>query len=321
MKALKVLMVIICMLLVSCGNNEEREDMEIKENSEILSCGTIVEQGDWIYFIDISGNSLYKAKAYDKGKAIKILSRKNIGALDLYDDWIYYTAYSDDDLNRVMLYRVKKDGTENMFLIDYCDSYVINEGRIYYRSLQQVQQDFYQLISCDINGDDKKVSIDNIRAFTLVLHDKIYYESFEETSILRRANLDGTNDEAVFELDNVSSYIITDDYIYYIRGPHLLKLDLDNQESQIIYAMDDLNLEFCLELIGYDGRYIFGTAYKINGIFKIALDDSSYEILYQDMPVETQFYIIENRVYALNYKGLYRVFSDGREAKRIAAFY
>jgi RNA polymerase sigma factor (sigma-70 family) len=178
--------------------------------------GFVAQQGEWIYYRNISDNDfLYKMKTDGTGKTK--LSSDITTYLNVVGDWIYYQNKSDQDT----IYKIRMNGTGRTKLNnDMSDHISIVGDWIYYSNLSNVSYGdgaYGYLYKIRKDGTGKTKLSDNYVSEMTVAGDWIYYENGSDKNGLYKIRTDGIGET---KLDNdLSAYInILGEWIYYSNG-------------------------------------------------------------------------------------------------------
>lgn len=247
---------------------------EIQGNTmgNIINHGAAVENEDYIFYGEDSLNLVRTNKELkDKKYLIQKSSGTNIHKLNIVGDWIYYV--SGETLNRITLdgaeqETIYKSGylldltikNEWIYFINFADDYNIYKMDINGRNLQRflkvnasdmaIYDD--QMIFCyekngkgyvesiNLDGTDRKLEFEALCTDLLKVDDFYYYMG--EAAKLYRKKIDGKTPPEILIRDEVSSYIIIDENIYYslqskdvgYPGTDLYKIGLDGSDSTLL---------------------------------------------------------------------------------------
>ena len=188
-------------------------------------------------------------------------------------------------------------------------SYVLNKDWIYTNTLG------YEFIyKMKRDGTQKKKLNSQHSGYLNVTNKYIYYSDIQNFK-LYRMNLDGSNIVNINRVDNIISFMVYDDYIYYSNHNDRLKIYRVKFDGS---GRTKITNEPGGRYINIDGNYLYyssgddGHIYRVNldGTNKklISKDNCSYEILRKGVI----YYINESDKYHL-----YRINVDGTECKKL----
>lgn len=174
-------------------------DMDGSNKINIPVNGMIIDPdivGDYFYYIEQSDSETPKLKIYklktDGSSKTQISSEGSHGidALKVYDNWLYFTAQTDN-AHISHLKKMKLDGTEKTNIVDSTESsFDISEDWIYYFTPEPSC-----LSKVKIDGSEKS-KIEDIKGFLPVVKDGwIYYDAiFDGDAFQHKVRIDGTDD-------------------------------------------------------------------------------------------------------------------------------
>lgn len=255
--------------------------------------GALEEDGDWIYYVNVDEEALYKVKK-DWSEKTKLTDHFATGYLQIDGDAIYYFGNEGD------IFKIQTDGQNQTKLIDVEEGsmpiFQVADDWVYYSlksgGFYKAKADGSETLKiADLkaaNGnwtvaDDwlyyetdnglAKIKADGTGAADLATNvgiyavdgDWIYYGDRSEKSTLSniyRMTLDG---ERQTKLSAGAFVDIADDALYYMQKDGLYKAGLDGSSAQKQNDVDMWNI------YGVDGDYIYYSQYS-GGAYRMKLD-------------------------------------------------
>jgi hypothetical protein len=270
---------------------QETEEINTAGNTagNIINGGIVAQQGDWIYYQNVSDHSnLYKVRT-DGTQATKLNDRFS-SYINIVGDWIYYS-------NGVYLYKIRTDGTQETKLSDrVIGSLSVVDDWIYFSlpfdlSLYKIHTD---------GTEETELSDDVIQYFNIV-DGWIYY--VDSGMCINKMRTDGTGEIKLYDYA-ASDINVVGDWIYF-WGRGLEKIRTDGTGRTTLFNDD-------LDYINVVGDWIYYTPLNDGSIFKIRTDGTGRTQLNSDFSVNIN--IVGDWVYYINYSdhdNLYRMKTDG----------
>ncbi|UZW14317.1 DUF5050 domain-containing protein [Clostridium pasteurianum] len=209
--------------------------------------------GDYIYYVNVSdGNSIYKIK--NDGTSRERILSTYAKSINILGDWIYYCKSTENGLN-FRLYKIKKDGTNNVKLIDDSiidGNFTIVNNLMYYKINSQDGGE--SLYSSKLDGSQQHKLCDNVDQFNINEKNIYYYTSINNNGLFK-INLDGSNKVKLSD-DVIDSINMSKDNIYYTVDQHINKIlysiDLNGKNKiKLSEANDFINLNTSKNLLFY----------------------------------------------------------------------
>lgn len=171
----------------------------------IVNGGSIVQQGDWLYYISNTDFTLYKMRTDGNGR-VQICDDQAL-YLNVIGDMIYYQNFSD---NRTV-YKIKTDGTGREKLNGDPSQFVtVADGWIYYYHM-----DDEKLYKIRTDGTDRTQLTDACSYYINVVDDWVYYT---DLSAIYKIRTDGTDRTKIMYCNPGCGYLIVDgDWLYYLN--------------------------------------------------------------------------------------------------------
>lgn len=259
----------------------------------------IMKSDDWIYYVNIKEDTLYKMKS-DFSEKTKFEPGVATNYSVIQEDTIYF-------FGREGIRKIKTDGTEEAKVVDADEQnmfgFYVSGDWIYY----PLKSGEIYRVKTDGTEKSKIAQIDDFNGSMTVSDDWIYYEDGND---LFRMKTDGTGDERISE--RVWIHEIKDGWIYYgeesdkgeIVGAYKMKLD-GSEKSELVEG----------NFVAIDGDWMYYG--KEDGFFRAKLNGSSEEKL-NDEEMFTICEIDDKYIYYIEYSGAaYRINLDGSDKIRI----
>lgn len=265
------------------------------KSAELMDPPLLSDAG--VFFADFGrGSALYRVNPDGKNK--KKLSRDYIKAMDMEDNWIYYSSI-------LGIYKIRDNGTDKTDLFDKSAEYLqAADGWIYFvesrdynicrikvdgTGFEQIGDDFacalkheagwlyyrnadagHCIFRIRTDGSDRQqVTTDKISFSNYDVSDGVVYYKDDDSGYLCRVNGDGTGRQELNEHPTYS-IVVKDDWIYYGEGwqGHPTKMRIDGSEGTKI---SDDNMEH--SAIFGDWIY-YADSRKGVGLYKLKIDGS-----------------------------------------------
>lgn len=278
-----LVLIVISLMLVSCNKNdavnlnvtepksvetnvdtevsEEKDDLVVEVN-EHIDCITSVYNIDNYGIATHYSNMLiytdFKEKALvgldlDTDKKITI-SEKMYLDLQVYDGWIYGSAFDDD--GQFYVTKVRPNGTDEkriiesgigkFHIVDDEIIYVKDNGSIFSLSL--------------LNGKSQLIHNTNLYYVDITIHKGfIYYYNYEVDNVVR-IPIDGGEVEKVLHQD-LQSFIVDDKGLYYLTDEGIYLFDSINNTHNLIVEGGVSSFNIINEVVYY-GDFLDMTGYK-----------------------------------------------------------
>ena len=267
----------------------------VLKSAELMKPPLVSDAG--VFFADFErGSSLYRVDLDGKNK--KRLSKDFIKAMDMEDNWIYYSSI-------LGIYKIRDDGTDKTQLFDKSAEYIqAADGWIYFvesrdynicrirtdgTGFEQIGDDFacalkheagwlyyrnadagHCIFRIRTDGSDRQqVTTDKISFANYDVSDGVVYYKDDNSGYLCRVNGDGTGRQELNE-HFTYSIVVKGDWIYYGREwqGHPTKIRIDGSEETKI---SDDNMEH--PAIFGDWIY-YADSRKGVGLYKLKIDGS-----------------------------------------------
>ncbi len=214
---------------VSESNGSEQMEITGAMNIAMIAANN---QGEGTVYIDSSSlycvrdHNLYVASLDKPGEMTKLIEGCQgylyitQGKLYFCDNYYDYYCYDLQTKDKELL-------LENIYYP------IIADGKLYY----QCDEDNESIHCLDLeNKEDKKLN-DTV-SYDITIDNKankLYYLALdEETYTLKRMDLDGQNDEAVYECSGSSTFVLDDDHIYMYDNDKIMKISKDSKEEKVL---------------------------------------------------------------------------------------
>lgn len=265
----------------------------VLKSAELMKPPLVSDSG--VFFADFGrGSALYRVDLDGKNK--KRLSKDFIKAMDMEDNWIYYSSI-------LGIYKVRDDGTDKTELFNRSAEYIqVGDGWVYFvesgdynicriktdgTGFEQIGDDFacalkheagwlyyrnadagHCIFRIRTDGSDRQqVTTDEISFSNYDVSDGVVYYKDDDSGYLCRVNGDGTERQELNEHPTYS-IVVKDDWIYYGKGwqGHPTKTRIDGSEE--IEISDDN-----MERPAIFGDWIYYTdSRKGTGLYKLRID-------------------------------------------------
>lgn len=311
-----LLIFIIVINICSCYNNVNYS--ESRDIGNIYAFGHIAAARDKLYFLEEDNGEVGLYTSDFKLKNKEKICDGYYACMNIYKDKIYYADIDG------FVHSMNADGTQKRQLIDFCIDYLyVYDKRIYcivtdanLNLNEDWKDNEYNLISMNIDGGDIRILCNKeIKRFYIyknqiyyVYYDTGYHASHRDKGYFRRMNLDGTEDELLFEFDDlVLTFSIYKDYIYYICPPgYIVKKSISGEDDKEYIQDNDIlqydyliniNNPYILYCGGYMGYFVYNmdTGEKKNILYvreEPDLHDNKNDCIY-----DTSFGIVNDKAY------------------------
>ncbi len=201
-----------------------------KANRSINNGGSIVQQGDWIYFANNNDESkLYKMKSDGSG-ITKLSDDRYVSHINVVGGWVYYTNGGDG----IMIYKIRTDGSERLQLNDVFsyDVQVVDDWIYYIRCDAKGEEilNFPTGKICRMRTDGSAITqLNDEEVFTIKVADGwIYFINYKPSdnnySDIYKMRPDGT-DRTMLSADDTWDFEIAGDWVYYTNVSHKVSND------------------------------------------------------------------------------------------------
>ncbi|WP_167578068.1 DUF5050 domain-containing protein [Ammoniphilus sp. YIM 78166] len=179
-------------------------------SGNISNWGIAAQQGDWVYFSNITnGNRLYKMRL--DGTAKQKLNDDNALYINVMGDWVYYINRND----QMKMYKIRTDGTQRTKIDDQHSAtvMVVVGDWIYYVT----QSEQYRIYKMNVNGTGKtRMGEDYGVEEMYVSADWIFYTAQPQNLRIYKIKTDGTNRAQVTQ-DSARQLNVVGDWIYFVN--------------------------------------------------------------------------------------------------------
>ena len=311
MKRKNIALLLMCGLIMvgvsGCTASETRRHEFGNTSGNIYNNGTVLTDGDWIYFTNHDDNEqLYKKKldggeekqlamghfAYNlnligsdiycisgspgyiyrvdtEGRWDNRLVDKKTDHLMVTNESMFYQLAEDDDWGK--LYKADLDGKNEVLLASRVLDFAIDDAWIYYTDLN----DHCYLYKMDWNGKNKVLLNDEYTSFINIDDTFVYFTENFEKSHLYRMRLDGS-DKKLLSDDKCWDVNLHNGYIYYrnqTREGKIYRMKSDGSENQVL--IDQKN---CVDINVTDNFLIYRKlSWSDGGYFRADLDGSNIQ--------------------------------------------
>lgn len=279
-KILALLIVVITiMVIASCFNGDDYGNSAANS----YNSGVAVQDGNWIYYIDIDGDEpVGVCKVKENGRKTKKVIEGNMAYLNIIDNYIYCLELVYDEENSEYSYNLikfKTNGEKKEILARDVDAGAVTatEKEVYYFK----NDNLYRI---KLNGTDReKISDKNISYYQIEGNWIYYIYRNESTEYIAKMKLNGeddkriakANDDTYFEalyVEGGKIYYITSSYDEYFDSEYYLyrmskkgekakkicKIDrniqsINMQEDEIYYTVSESYDSYVIKSIEYDG--------------------------------------------------------------------
>lgn len=217
--------------LGTVSENGDSEQMKITGEMN-LSMISANNQGEGTVYIDSSSlycvrnHNLYTASLDQPEKMTKLIEGCQgylyivQGKLYFCDNYYDYYCYDLQTKDKELL-------LENIYYP------IITDGKLYY----QRDEDNESIHCLDLESrDDQKLN--ETVSYDLTIDNKankLYYLALEDENYrLKRMDLDGQNDEMVYECSGSSVFVLDDDHIYMYDNDQIIKISKDSKKTDVL---------------------------------------------------------------------------------------
>lgn len=239
-------------------------------NGNIINKGMIAENGDYIFFSNISDKGkLYRMKADGSGK-VKLCDDSSL-YINVSNGWVYYR--NEDDNGKI--YKIKPDGSERKCLNDEDSIYIKTDGQfLYYCSLSNNSR----ITRLEPSSGKTKVVCDDSASYLNLADGWLYYSNEDENNSLYKISVNG-NKKILLSKDMCHLIDVFDNWIYYSNYSDDFKLSKMNIDGKNKSVLDE---NACSSINVYGDFVYFNCTdnkYGDSGLFKVKTDGSSREKL------------------------------------------
>lgn len=264
--------------------------------------GNAVETEDYILYVENHLNLIKVDKDFsNKEYLTQKGSGSGIDRLSVLEDWIFYSSETYN--------RMKDDGSEDTVL--YKMSYLMEPqvvgNWIYFINFQ----DNHSVYRMDVNGQNLTRFIEKGVSDLAIYHNRLFYSSLDgERGYVESVDLDGTNKRLEFETDSsIRDLSRWNNEWYYINGdyrlirtdgkdPDVYQVPIDDNVSSYIITEQGIFYSLHGEDVGYPGEGLYkmdhvglnktqlsdekevgGFAHVSNWILYSAFDDQMFPVL------------------------------------------
>lgn len=234
-KNIEFLFVLVALLLVSCANNIEDNNviLEKSNDNDIVSAGNIQNGGyvikendDFFYANQNDCHHLYKL-TMDGNE--KITDEHFFYEMNLYDNKIFYTSGSPGKVWSISLKTLSKEKIINQRV----GNLILYENHLYYRLSED--DDWGKLYRSDLDGKNKKLLATRVENFC-IYNNLIYFSNIDEKNALCTVSTNGGN---ISTINNsyANNIIVENDMLIYSdhnRDDKLFVYNLKNSTESCI---------------------------------------------------------------------------------------
>ena len=223
------------------------------------------------------------------------------GAVATYKDSIYYQNQYDDG----NLYCYNTETGENIRVVSSSvDDLYIYKNYLYYRQVSYfVNKDLYRL-DIENGGEPELISEDDCGELE-IYNDKIYYVNYTGSNTLNSMNLDGSNNQVIYD-EETYNLRIHDGKLYFIQDSglynhgYLYSLDLNTSDAKPIKYEDCRTSYF--EFLGNKiyFRRLYGIGYTSKCLSSYDITTNEVKDIYDNDCDPTSFTIVVNEIYYFN---------------------
>lgn len=182
----------------------------------ILNGGFITEDGGWLYFNRMEGDTIYLYRERTSGSRGAKISTDAGAPISMANEWLYFSKFGIDDADTEagVLFKMKPDGSDRVMVSEEKAYNVVVEGEYaYYLGIYGTMA---KLIRIHLETKEKTVLTED-SLFGFILHEEwIYYVNLSDTlGNLYRMKLDGSGKEKLND-DNTGQFTIDDGFIYFV---------------------------------------------------------------------------------------------------------
>ena len=217
-----------------------------------------------IYYTDGNGSGVYKLPIASDIIEPKLISSNNAWGLTVTGEYVYYSDITS-------LYRIKKDGTNEIVISDSASDYfTVNEKYIYYYS-----EEDGLLYQCDLDGSNTKFILDIGEVTDLIVLNEYLY--INQNGKIYKYNIETQSldsNEPISSATQYTEFFVINDELYFINETDTALNKYNPKDKTIHIVFDDAPCYLAAPL----GDYIViltdsGDYYCINAT------DSSVKIL------------------------------------------
>lgn len=303
MKRLLIIFFLVSLILMGCNTTIEDKtkvtaggsiDLKPVPQSNVLSIpgnspgninnfGIAATDGEWEYFWagttrkqDFGGGKLCKMRT--DGTDFKVLSDDWPCYINVVGEWIYYIKIKGDSLYSGSIYKMRRDGTEKKELYNQnCTSMTVVGDIVYLIN----KSDGHRIYKMKSDGSELE-RLNDISSYDLQYADGSLYYSVkvdDNNFPLYKMKASAGSDQ-IKVLNNVDSYIMNNDYIYFSLNNKLYKARSDGTEimSMLEKPISGFNIDrnelYCFSR---DAIYVDKglASYRSREVYKMKLDESN----------------------------------------------
>lgn len=250
---------ILMLFFISCGSNTSTDvatDAEEKkpeqtsnytENQEemgnTISDGVINVSNGWVYVLgdnsDVTGPALVKMRTDASDKTELMEGTPN--DIIVNGEYVYAVIITDT----TDIYRVRLGGDDKTKLVENARDLQIDGDYMYYSTVDpEDNQKTIAYYRSDLEGKNQELILDKNIYVPYIIGNQLFYQDDADGETIHLYDLNTKEDKRITDSKSYS-YILNDDYIYYIENDNstlendfsgtLVKMDLSTQEKTVVY--------------------------------------------------------------------------------------
>lgn len=205
------------------ASNNDIDFEEYERANNMANGGMVVEQGEWVYYLEKVYDKSYPKGFYaifkdnKSGTHKQKLVNEYVTNMSISGDWLYYSVYNKG------IYKIKTDGSNVQKLCDYdlggdfSEIDTVTDDWVYYSIIDQKDHKIGKIIRIKTDGTQKSVICDDAAFDINIQNGKIFYSNVSDDNKLYSISLDGKNKKKISD-DTCRCINISDNWVYYING-------------------------------------------------------------------------------------------------------
>ncbi len=213
----------------------------------------------------------------------------NCGYSCIKGDWVYVSLYSG-------VYKMKKDGSESVQLIDSPVTYLNVVGDWIYYSYSDEDENS-GIFRMKPDGSSKKVLIKDDTSYISIIDDWMYYINNSDKSAPYKVRLDGKGNKRIKDI-SLGELTIDNGWLYYEKLKDTAIYKMRTSGSDVLKITDNAQKTYSFINKAGDWIYYIGTKSGNTGIYKVKADGTGRMML------------IEGDISCINYSDGFLYYAD-----------
>ena len=185
---------------------------------------------DWIYFRNMKNNAYFSlCRVRTDGSDMEILDPNPVYYPVISDGWVYYTREDYDKANSYYikyLCKMRTDGSQMSVIGDMDAAYMnIVDGWIYFSN--RSSSDYASIYKMSLYGNEIIQLNKDKSYYVYVLDGWIYYINDSDYGKLYKMRIDGSQQTAIDQTNNVKCFNVVDNWIYFAVSRNIYKISVE----------------------------------------------------------------------------------------------